>query len=917
MRRYLWPIVGAVAFLLLLFGGTLVTLITDWVWFKDLGYTSIFSRMIAIKIALFVVATSLFFIIIYFNLWLARRIAPLPTERLIYSDELRQRIGAYAQKGLGVLIAAGALVISVMVGLGATGHWNDVLMFLYGGKFGQTDPIFHRDVAFYVFTLPFLKYVYGWLFFALVAALIAVCALYYLGQAIEFLANIPRFAPRVKSHIFTLIALLFALRAWGYWLDRYGLLFSRGELISGAGYADIHARLPAMYILMVASLLAGILCLININRRGIWLAAGGLIGVVGLSLVVGSVYPTIVQNVIVKPNQSDKERPFIQNGIKMTRLAYGLTDVARRTFPAERTLTSEEIAANEATLQNVRLWDYQPLLRVYKQTQELQQYYEFHDVDIDRYTIDGQYRQVMLSARELQQANLADDAKQWVNLHLVYTHGYGPVMSPVNEVTSRGFPKLFISNMPAVSDVDLKLTQPALYFGELTDSYALVHSKQKEFDYPSGQENVYTRYAADKGVRIGSYLNKLMFAARLGDVNLLISPKVSSDTRLLFRRTLESRLTTLFPFLKFDQDPYLVILDGKMVWIQDAYTVTNQFPYSAEVSNRFGYTGYPETFNYVRNSVKITMDAYTGDVVAYADDRDPIIQAYSKAFGGVFKKFGDMSTELSKHIRYPEDMFSIQTAVYTNYHMTDPQVYYNKGDVWAIPEAQQSGDRTAMEPYYVIMRLPGAKNEEFILLRPFIRAGKDNMVAWMCAKCDPADYGRLVLFEFPKGRLVSGPKQIEARANQNAEISRQLTLWGQIGSKVTWGNLLPIPIENSILFVQPLYLEASETAIPEFLRVIVSMGDQVVMEENLEAAIAAVTGGTPAPATVARKAPPAAGKAPTAVAPAPAPKSPVDAAVQQFKAAQDAQRRGDWAGYGEKLKQLEQTLQRLQRGSKQ
>ena len=920
MRRHFWKITAAVIVLALIFGGTLVRMYTDWLWFKDLGFVSIFGRLLVTRLGLFLATTVFFFAVVYLNLRIARRIAPIPTERLLYTEELRERIGVYAQRVLGLVLSLGALVVAVLVGLGSTGNWNEALRFIYSVPFGVSDPIFHRDLGFYVFQLPFLRYIYSQVFFALFISLAAVVAFYYLGQAIEFLANIPRFAPRVKAHIFTLLALLFALKAWGYWLDRYSLMVLDTDLIPGPGYSEVYGRLPALSIMMVATLAAAVVTLLNIRQRGIYLALGALLGLIGVSILVGAIYPAALQRFVVKPNELDKQQRFISYGIEFTRKGYGLDNVLRPPqYNVRKTLTSRGVAANQATIQNVRLWDYRPLLRTYKQLQELQQYYEFKDVDIDRYMIDGQYRQVMLSARELQQEGLSAQAKTWVNAHLVYTHGYGLVMSPVNEVSEEGLPELFISDMPPVSSVDIDVRVPALYFGELTDNYALVRSGANEFDYPAGDKNVFARYKEDRGVPIGNAFIRSMFATRFADMNLLITPNINPRTRLLFRRTVEERVTTLFPFLQFDNDPYLVLSEGRMYWIQDAYTTSDRLPYSQLVRMPFNYAGYDSRFNYIRNSVKITIDAYTGDVRAYVYKRDPIIRVYDRAFRGVFRPVSEMPKDLRRHVRYPEDLFSIQTEVYNTYHMTDPQVFYNKGDLWETAQWQEAtsvgaGESTReMEPYYMIMRLPGASEEEFILLKPFTRAGRTNMVAWICAKCDQPGYGKLVVFEFEKGQLVFGPAQIEARANQDAAISQQLTLWGQLGSKVIWGNLLAIPIENALLYVQPLYLESTATNIPEFRRVIVALGDRLVMEEDLRTAISRVIG-----APVPEAPPPTAGPAPGARPAPPAPmaedtRTLVDRASEQFRRAQEAQRKGDWAAYGEELRRLEQTLNQLQK----
>ncbi|MDO8588151.1 MAG: UPF0182 family protein [Armatimonadota bacterium] len=926
MGRYFWKIVLAVAVVLFLFGGTLLRLYTDWLWFQDVGFAAIFSRTLWIKLALFLASAAAFFVIVFTNLRLARRIAPFPTERLVYADELRERLAIYARRGLGALITLAAIVLSIMAGLAATSRWDDLLRFVYGGAFGgQPDPIFHRDLGFYVFKLPFLRYIYGWLFFALFVSGAAVVALYYMGRAIEFLANIPRFAPRVKAHVFTIIALLFLLRAWGYWLDRYGLLLTDSTLIPGPGYADIHGRLPALYVLMAACVLAALLTLVNIPRRGIWLAAGGLIGVLVVSFALGVAYPGALQQFVVKPNPLDTERRFITYGIDGTRRAYGLTNIETRSYPAADTLSAAEIAANQPTIRNVRLWDYKPLQSDYEQMQELQQYYKFNDVDIDRYTINGEYRQVMLSARELEQQSLPDQAKVWLNLHLVYTHGYGVVMSPVNEVSPQGLPVYFIKDIPPISSVDLKVREPAVYFGELTDSYALVKTKPPSVKYTSKDAMIETDYQADRGIRIGSYWRKLLFSTRLGDVNMLITPNITRDSRLLFRRAISERVSKLFPFLRFDNDPYLVLSNGRMFWIQDAYTTSSQVPYSQQSEIQFNYTPFMDSFNYIRNSVKITVDAYTGDVHAYYDDRDPIIQTYARAFKGVFKPFSRMPREVRVHVRYPEDLFSVQAEVYNVYHMTDPAVFFQKSDLWERPEWMEMGGNKEVlgsrrvDPYYLIMRLPGAKNEEFILLRPSKRAGKENMVAWICAKCDPDDYGDLLVYTFGQGRLAYGPNQVESRINVDPAISKELSLWRQGGSTVILGNMLAIPIEKAIMYVQPLYLEATTGArIPQFTRVIVALGDKIAMEPTLDEAIARVIGG-PAPPAAAPRAPVAGARAPVPEPAAPAPPADTRTLVRQaadhFKKAQEAQRRGDWAAYGEELRRLERTLTEMQRRS--
>lgn len=923
MRRYLWTLIGIIALILFLFGGSVVRLYTDWLWFEDLGYQGIFSKIMWTRIGLGALFAAIFFVVVYSNLLLARKLAPEPTRRYGGLDEeLRERLGALAKRGLGLLLLGGALVVSIMVGLEAATHWNEWLKFSNSTPFGVRDPIFGLDISFYVLRLPFLDYLYGWIFFTLVAATAATAFLHYADEGIDFFANTPRFAPGVKTHLAILLALLFFVKAIGYRLGMYKLLLSQGTIFFGAGYADIHARLPVLWILLFAAVVGGVVVLLNIYRRGIWLAAGALVGLVALSLVAGAIYPSAVEQFIVKPNELQKQRPYIEHGIEHTRQGFNVGDVVSRHFDYVTSLTPQEVARNTAAVQNLRLWDYAPLRKTYKQLQELLQYYDFHDVDIDRYIVDGDYRQVMLSAREL--TGPPPNAQTWVNKHTRYTHGYGYVMSPVNEVTREGMPAFFASGIPPTTRGGITLTQPQIYFGELTNDYVLVDTHRKEFDYPVAGADRETTYEADTGPGIGSFFRKLVFALRFGDANILLSNDLRPRSRVLFNRNITDRAKLLFPFLAFDNDPYLVTVDGRLYWFHDAYTITDKYPYSQPVD--FNFQGTDTRMNYIRNSVKLITDAYTGEVRAYVSDaKDPIIRTYAKIFPDVFKPIRDLPAEFVAHIRYPEDLFRIQVHTYSKYHMSDPGAFYSESDLWQMPEIPGLGGSETgqvMEPYYIITRLPNSSTDEFILIAPFVRPQKHNMVAWMAAKCDPADYGKLVAYEFPRGQLVFGPRQVMARANQDTEISEQLTLWDQQGSNVVRGNLLAIPIENSILYVEPLYLESTSTQIPEFKRVIVALGDRIAMEPTLEQALAKVVGvdvlpGVPktteaAPATVEPSGGP---ERPAAVTPpSPAPANARDIArraQEQFNRAEQAQRRGDWAEYGRQIDALKKTLGEL------
>jgi len=920
MRKFFGPALLIIIALLILFGGTIVGLYTDWLWFDDLGYGVVFSTSLVTRLGIGIVFGLVFFAIIYGNLWYARRIAPPPSPTGI-EQQLLERLGALARRGIGLLIFAGSVVVAALVGLEATTHYNEWLLFSNASRFGVVDPVFGHDIGYYVFKLPFLSYLYYWLFFALIASTIASVALHYADEAIETFGNRLQFAPRVKAHLAVLVAAMFFLKAWGYRLSMFDLLTKSGKQFDGAGYSAVHANVPALWIMTVIAAICGIIVLAGIWRRGVGNAVAAVVILLGASLLVGSVYPGLVQQFEVGPNELAKETPFIERAIKATQDAYGLTEVAARPFEADTTLTPDQIASNIPTIENIRLWDKVHLLDAYSQIQTIQQYYQFADVDIDRYWLadkpgaEKRYRQVWLAARELEQSALPQQSQTWVNKHLQYTHGYGFCMSPVNEVTTEGLPEFFVYDIPPKTTVDIPIDRMGVYFGERTDAYAFVKTSAKEFAYPSGKTTVTTEYEADSGVGIGGFLRRALFALRFQDFNILLNDNIEPRSRILFGREIKERARKLLPFLQFDADPYLVTVDGNLYWMQDAYTLTNSYPYSA-------HTRRGIEFNYIRNSVKTVTDAYTGKVTAYVVQkplRDPIIETYMRIFPGILKPVERMPAQLREHIRYAEDFFRIQADVYSRYHMTDPTMFYNNSDLWAIPNKAELTDtqaETAMDPYYVIMKLPNGKSEEFILMTPYVRAGKANMVSWMCAKCDESDYGRLVLYQFPKDKNVFGPQQIASRARQDATISQQMTLWSQAGSKVGSGNLLVIPIESSLLYVMPVYLVSTSTGIPELKRVIVALGDKVSMGTTMQEALSSVVGESVAAApNVSRRGVGATGSGSVSVAGARLDAEAtrlVNQAVSQYDKSQDALRRGDWAAYGEYVRALKATLNQLQ-----
>jgi uncharacterized membrane protein (UPF0182 family) len=733
--------------------------------------------------------------------------------------------------------------------------------------------------------------------FALVLTTVATAAVYFLYRGIQYGPQGLFLSERARTHLLVLVALLFAVKAAGYFLEAFDLVYSTRGTAFGASYTDVYANLPALRLLTLLSLVAAALSVTQIYRPGFRYIILGVGAMIMVHLVGLSLYPSLLQRFRVVPNEVDAERPFIERNIKFTRLAYGLDKIESAEFPAEEQLTAADLKRSDSTIKNIRLWDHRPLLTTYGQLQEIRTYYKFVDVDNDRYNINGTYRQVMLSARELSHPHLP--SRIWINEHLTYTHGYGVVFGPVNQVTPEGLPEFFIQDIPPVSSDSIKITRPEIYYGELANDYVFTKTTARELDYPAGDQNIYTTYEGRGGVPLGSFWRKLLFSAHHATLRILFSEDITRDSRILYHRQIQERVNKIAPFITFDRDAYLVIAqDGRLFWIIDGYTTSNRFPYSQPTP--------PRGTNYIRNSVKAVIDAYNGTVDFYlSDPTDPITLAYGKIFPGLFKPIEKMPEDLRSHIRYPQDFFGIQAHMYATYHMQDPQVFYNKEDLLSIPRRSIGGTEREMEPYYTIMRLPGETKEEFVLLLPFTPNKRDNMRAWLAARSDPPHYGKLTALDFPKAKLVYGPKQIDARIEQDAFISQQLSLWGQRGSQVIRGSMLAIPIEKSLLYVQPLYLAAEQGSLPELKRVIVAFGNQIAMEETLEQSLQRIFGGKPAPQPA------------QLVGPAEAPKADqglAGQALQRFQRAQELLREGNWAGYGDELKKVEALLREMQKG---
>ena len=900
MRGVLGVIIFFTALVLLIILWRAIGVVADWFWFQEVGYEKIFSVTFFTQLKVAVLFGSAFFAIFYLNLFLAVRFTSrgywVDRDELVHIPPWEA-----GNQPLGWLILLLAILFSLFAGLRGAHQWENYLRFFNPTPFGIVDPLYQRDVSFYVFQFPFLNHLYGWLMTVLILTALATALVYLARRSFQFFPpQTLRVSPAARRHLVVLIAAMFFVGAWGVWLGWSELLFTKRGVVFGPGYTDVTAQLIMLKILMGVSIFCGGTVLSLVFRPDWRLPALGVASFFAVLIIGTGIYPAMVQRFTVVPNEISLEKPFLERNILYTRMAYQLNSMEDREFPAEDQLNLGDLQRNDLTIKNIRLWDHAPLLTTYGQLQEIRTYYKFIDVDNDRYMVNNEYRQVMLSPRELSYAALP--SRTWVNEHLTYTHGYGAVLGPVNRISREGLPELFIKDIPPISSTPIKVTRPEIYYGETSNEFVFVRTKRPEFDYPVGEKNVYSRYEGKGGVPL-SFLRKLLFALRFGSFTILLSDDITRESRVMYYRKIDERVSRVAPFLQLD-DPYLVISqEGRLVWFIDGYTLTSYFPYSEPI---------PNLGNYIRNPVKAVVDAYDGSVQLYiSDPTDPLIQTYSKIFPGVFRPLEEMPADLRRHIRYPPGLLAVQARMYNTYHMEDAQVFYNKEDLWSIPRQSGSGGEREMEPYYTIMKLPEEKKEEFVLLLPFTPSKKDNMSSWLAARCDPPNYGRVVVYRFPKQKLVYGPRQIEARINQDAEISKQLSLWNQRGSQVIRGNLLAIPIEKSILYVQPLYLAAERGQLPELKRVIIAFGNNLAMEENLELALQRIFGGDlireakekeklkPPAAMISEKE-----KTESQLA---------GEALAHFRKAKELLRQGDWGGYGEELKKTEEILQRLEK----
>jgi len=852
-RRSRWPflLVLAVLSVVVFSGQTWLSYYVDALWFGSLGYREVFLKTLSLEWAVFTVFATVTFLILYGAILALKRTHrdDLPAGQTIFVG------GQAVRLPVEPILRFAAIAFSLLVALGTgaymMGEWPTLALFWYAPNAtgGVADPVFGRPLTFYLLKLPAWQLISGWLTMLALIVCVVAAFLFVVANSTRALEGLRRgynaLPWRGLSISIAFLLLVIALRVY---IGRFTLLFQDHTIFGGATYTDVHIMLPGLLVLCVALVLGAGIAAVNAAsvQRARWLVAA--IVPAAASFLILQVVGWYVSNFIVKPNQLVREKPYIAYNIQMTRLAYGLDRMTQRKFPAETSVEAADPANNQATLQNIRLWDWRALQDTLRQIQEIRTYYDFPDIDIDRYEIDGNLREVMLAARELNVDKLPESSRNWINEKLIYTHGYGITMNTVNGFTPEGLPNLLLSNMPVESTVPgLNVTRPEIYFGELTNTDVYVKTRQKEFNYPQGQTNSFTSYQGSGGIVLGGFLRRILIAMDLGDVTKLpFSDDVTADSRLLMRRNVRTRVSALAPFLTLDHDPYIVVAqDGRLYWMMDAFATSDSYPYSSH------YLLDGTSINYMRNSVKAVVDAYNGTTTFYVfDNEDPIIEAYRRVFPDLFKDASAMPTDLRKHVRYPEMLLNVQAGAYGLYHMTDPEVFYNREDLWTVATEvglNDAGEQTtqAMQPNFVLMKLPGETDAEFVEILPFTPANRNNLIGWIAGRSDGAQYGNSVVYDFPKTKLVDGPLQVEARIDQNAQLSGQLTLWSQHGSHVRRGNMLVIPTGRTLLYAEPIYLQAERSPMPELRLVVLALQDRLAYGPTFQSAMAALFGGAP------------------------------------------------------------------------
>jgi len=881
---------------------TMVGYYTDYLWFSAVRYSSVFLTILKWKVLTVLIGFFLAFVFLYANV----RFAEKASESILSSR------GIQYEKISESMFLLGTAAVSFFFAVSFSGSWKIILLYLNKTPFGIKEPILSKDAGFYIFQLPFLNLIKSTILELTFIAIIIVGILYVFriglitmpkrrreydsgkewdsdsggGLGLEsILSGIPT---KVLIHISVLLSLLLGLISFGFFLDRYELLFSTQGVVTGPGYTDVHIKLPILLILVVLSAITAVILIANIKFKDIRVPLVG-VAVIVILFLASAVVPGIYQKVKVDPNELQMEKTYLENNIKYTREGFGLSDIKKSPFNEVMGLTESELENNEDVIANIRIWDRRALKQTYKQLQQIRTYYTFNDVDTDRYHINGDYRQYMISAREMNFEGLSQEARTWVNERLVYTHGFGLVMNSVSEKTSNGQPEFILEDIPPKGDFTVE--NPRIYYGELTKEYKIVDSDKDEFDYPQGGQNAFTNYEGSGGIKLNSFVKKMAYLLKFRDAKFFLSDYITNDSRLMYTRNILERAKKIAPFLSYDSDPYPVIYNGSVFWIIDAYTTSRTFPYSDT------YKGAKfHGINYMRNSVKVVVDAYNGSVDFYMMEEEPIVKTYSKIFPGLFKPYEEMPQGLREHIRYPKDFFKVQMDLYRIYHMTNPETFYNKEDAWEIPNELYRGSSIKMEPYYLITKLPDENKLEYVLIQPFTPRNRDNMIAWIAARCDDPHYGELRHYELSKGKLIYGPKQIESRIDQDPDISEQLTLWGQSGSSVIRGNLLVVPVGNSILYTEPIFISAEESEIPELRRVVTSCGEKVIMGEGLKESLQQLVTGVSLPKEE--------GKAKTA-------KELAQDALEHYNKAQEYLKEGNWSGYGEETKKVGEILDQL------
>lgn len=907
-------ILAIILLFVVVFFTSIINYLIDYQWFTELNFQEVFFKKLVTQIQFFVPAFLMIFVILF-------------TYLKIISSQSEKKSGlsitVKARKTRNLLFGGISAVFSFIFSLVFVSEiWYNFLIYINKTPFNLTDPIFNKDISFYIFELPFLNNLYIFLL-GLVFVLFVINIIY---NAIAFTStkvpdfnnqdnvttmhkpeNIYKNILSSASRQLTLLGgIFFLLLGFGFYIRMYELLYSSRGIAYGASYTDIHVTLPFYYAYIAICILTAVLMFVSFGRKKLKLAVFGPILLI-VALVASGLVATGVQSVVVAPNELAKQEQYLQNNINYTNYAYGLDKVEVKPFEFKQNLTAQDIEENRVTVNNIPVNDYRLALDIYNQIQGLKNYYQFNDLDIDRYMINGVYRQVFISPRELLTSNIPsqNQGSSWINRYLKYTHGYGVAMSPVNEVTPSGQPRLFIKDLPVKSDVDIKIDRPEIYYGELTKDFVIVNTREKEIDYPTSNTNVESTYEGKGGIKL-NFLNKIMFAVREGKLNFLLSQDINSNSKILINREIQGRVQKVAPFLIYDEDPYIVAADGKLYWIIDAYTISSRYPYSEPIDER-------TNVNYIRNSVKVVIDAYNGETSYYvADQTDPIIKTYAKIFKTLFKPLDEMPEKLRAHIRYPQTMFDIQSSMYRKYHIKSARELYNKSDIWDVATQIYTSEGTtssqALESTYLIMKLPESAKEEFLLMIPYTPQGKTNMIAWLAVKNDGEGYGKLVQLDFPSGQIAEGPMQVEGIVSQDTVIGPQLNLLATGGnSQVVRGNMLTIPIEDSMLYVEPIYVRSiNANALPEMKKVIVYYKNRVIMEDTLEQGLERIfqlKQNQPQPEQPEQ--------------PQPTPGDIEDAASlitranEVFRLSQEAMKRGDWTEYGTRLKELEEILSKL------